>query len=490
MALNGAFNLPTEIWCNIFWYLDKTSKKNSTATCQFWYEVIRNDRKLSGYIALDLEKWPDLDINSILGGKWPALEILEFKYLLHQQNPGYEKERQVQSGPTSIPKMKKMLKGINFKQCPKLEKIIWNVSLDFWDLYHRQHSKPITCKLYCDCKRSKDTLYGTWSKPNEGENNIYVEQVTFHPKTKLSSLGFEHVTSLMLCPVSNSYRDGQGCRFVITKRFQSIAGSFINLKTLHLHLVYDIEEEFIENTIAPMIQACSLENVNLDYGHGDRKSIQSLPLLIKLINENCKELINFTYLDQNDFLGMDPAIFPKMENFKCFQTIQTLRLEMPFTRINLERFCALKNITTLVIRNLEGSNSGLGSNSHGVWPTDMIKIGQNFTKLEQVTIDFNRYDLPFRTKQCPKSPAFRQIWGDTYRVPLSFAELAKILDNNFQPKTEAEIIVHPKDWKTKTFIHIIKRPFQKTAVKELERKRKEDDSDSDESDWETDDNSD
>ena len=97
------------------------------------------------------------------------------------------------------------------------------------------------------------------------------------------------MTSLMLCPVSNSYREGQGCRFVITKRFQSIAGSFINLKTLHLHLVYDIEEEFIENAIAPMIQACSLENVNLDYEHGDRKSIQSLPLLIKLINENCKE---------------------------------------------------------------------------------------------------------------------------------------------------------------------------------------------------------
>ena len=82
MALNGAFNLPTEIWCNIFWYVDKTSRKNATATCQFWYEIIRNDRKLSGYIALDLEKYPDLDINSIfLAGKWPALETLEFKYL-------------------------------------------------------------------------------------------------------------------------------------------------------------------------------------------------------------------------------------------------------------------------------------------------------------------------------------------------------------------------------------------------------------------------
>ena len=486
MALNGAFNLPTEIWCNIFWYLDKTSKKNSTATCQFWYEVIRNDRKLSGYIALDLEKWPDLDINSILGGKWPALETLEFKYLVHQQNPGYEKEQQLQIGPNSIPKMKTTLKGINFKQCAKLEKIVWNVFLNFWDLYHRQHSKPITCKLYCDCKRSKDNLYGTWSKPNEGENGAFVRQVTFHPKMKLSSLGFQHVTSLMLMPISNAYqRSNLG--FIITKRFQSIAGSFINLKTLHLDMFYDIEEEYIENAIAPMIKASSLENVILEYQHADSKPIQSLPLLIKLINENCKELINFTYLDKNDFLGMDPAIFPQMEDLKCFQTIKNLILEMPFTMINLERFCALKNITTLIIRNLEGSNSGMGSNSHGVWATDMIKIGQNFTKLEQFTIDFNHYDLPFRTKQCPKSPAFRQIWGDTYRVPLSLAELAKILYNNFQPKTEAEIIVHPKDWKTKTFIHIIKRPFQKTAVR---RERREDDSDSDESDWETDDSSD
>ena len=78
----------------------------------------------------------------------------------------------------------------------------------------------------------------------------------------------------------------------------------------------------------------------------------------------------------------------------------------------------------------------------------------------------------------------------TVHIPLGYAELAKILDDNFQPKTEAEIIIHPKEWKNKTFTHIIKRPFQKTAVKELERKRKEDCSDSDESDWETDDNSD
>ena len=118
MAINGRFNLPTEIWCNIFWYVDKTSKKNATATCQFWYEVIRNDRKLSGYVALDLEKYPDLDINSFLGGKWPALETLEFKYLRHQESPGSDKIRQIQFGPNSIPKMKNVIKGINFKQCP------------------------------------------------------------------------------------------------------------------------------------------------------------------------------------------------------------------------------------------------------------------------------------------------------------------------------------------------------------------------------------
>ena len=471
MALNGAFNLPTEIWCNIFWYLDKTSKKNSTATCQFWYEVIRNDRKLSGYISLDLEKWPDLNINSILGGKWPALETLEFKYLLHQQNPGYEKERQVQSGPKSIPKMKNVLKGINFKQCPKLEKIIWNVRLDFWELYHRQRRKSIN-----------------WINQG-GKNGIFVRQVTFHPKTNLSSLGFEHITSLMLMPVSNAYQGSNHLGFVITKRFQSIAGCFINLKNLHLYLCYDIEEIVIENAIAPMIEASSLENVILEYEHLDGKSVQSVPLLIKLINDKGKKLKNFTYLNGHEFSFMDPAIIPNMENFECFQTIKNLRLKMPFTTINLERFCALKNITTLIIRNLDDSNVSSGSN--GVSVSDQIKIGRNFTKLEQFTIDFKQHDVPFTTK--PSVTHLQKIWGDTYRVPLSFAELAKILDNNFQPKTEAEIIVHPKDWKINNLTHIIKRPYQKTAIKELgrkSRKRKADDSDSNESDWETDDSSD
>ena len=183
---------------------------------------------------------------------------------------------------------------------------------------------------------------------------------------KLSSLGFQHVTSLMLMPISNAYQRSD-LGFIITKRFQSIAGSFINLKTLHLEMFYDIEDEYIENAIAPMIKACSLENVILEYQHANSKPIQSLPLLIKLINENCKELINFTYLNKNDFLRIDPAIFPKMENFKCFQTIKNLILEMPFTMINLERFCALKNITKLIIRNLDSSNGGMGSNSDGVW---------------------------------------------------------------------------------------------------------------------------
>ena len=327
-------------------------------------------------------------------------------------------------------------------------------------------------------------MVSTWSKPNEGENRIYVRQVTFHPKTKLSSLGLEHVTSLLLSPISNTYQDP--LRFIITKRFQAIAGKLINLKTLHLWMVYEIEQEFIENTIAPMIEACSLENVILEYEGLDDKSVQSLPVLIKLLNDNCKELINFTYLNRKEYWFMDPAIIPNMENFKCFQTIKNLRLRMSFTTINLERFCDLKNITRLTIRNLDESNVGWGPNGVGV--SDMIKIGQNFTKLEHFTIDFRQYDVPFTTQPCVTE--FQKIWGDTYRIPLGYAELAKILDDNFQPKTEAEIIIHPKEWKNKTFTHIIKRPFQKTAVKELERKRKEDCSDSDESDWETDDNSD
>ena len=45
--------LPREILRIIFLYLDKKSVRNATATCKFWFDLIRSDSKLSGYIYLE-----------------------------------------------------------------------------------------------------------------------------------------------------------------------------------------------------------------------------------------------------------------------------------------------------------------------------------------------------------------------------------------------------------------------------------------------------
>ena len=45
--------LPREILRIIFLYLDKKSVRNATATCKFWFDLIRSDSKLSGYICLE-----------------------------------------------------------------------------------------------------------------------------------------------------------------------------------------------------------------------------------------------------------------------------------------------------------------------------------------------------------------------------------------------------------------------------------------------------
>ena len=45
--------LPREILCIIFSYLDKKSVRNATKTCALWFQLIRRDINLSGYISLE-----------------------------------------------------------------------------------------------------------------------------------------------------------------------------------------------------------------------------------------------------------------------------------------------------------------------------------------------------------------------------------------------------------------------------------------------------
>ena len=76
------FNLPNEIWCQIFSYLPLEPKKNATATCKLWYRLIREDPKLSGHILISRHNMETaLDTLQWNWSNWPALKTLELNKL-------------------------------------------------------------------------------------------------------------------------------------------------------------------------------------------------------------------------------------------------------------------------------------------------------------------------------------------------------------------------------------------------------------------------
>ena len=76
------FDLPNEIWCQIFSYLPLEPKKNVTATCKLWYRLIREDPKFSGHILISWHNMKTaLDTLQWNWSNWPALKTLELNKL-------------------------------------------------------------------------------------------------------------------------------------------------------------------------------------------------------------------------------------------------------------------------------------------------------------------------------------------------------------------------------------------------------------------------
>ena len=151
--------LPREILCIIFSYLDKKSVQSATATCKLWFELIRNDSNLSSHVCFKAIKLQEFDKRiqdlEISAARWPVLKTI--KFCGH-----YPYFSVVEKLVKHTPKL------VNSEDCPPLEKIIVSVS-------------------YC-LERFFPHL------PFVGT----IEEFTFNPKDKITSLQLEHITSLGL----------------------------------------------------------------------------------------------------------------------------------------------------------------------------------------------------------------------------------------------------------------------------------------------------
>ena len=101
--------LPSELLYMIFSCLDKESRKSATATCQLWFDMIRNSN-LSNYICyMDNFKKLQLRIENLEWDwkRWPALKTFEIE------------EKRLNEKKDLLNDL-----SIDFKQCPSLEIVV------------------------------------------------------------------------------------------------------------------------------------------------------------------------------------------------------------------------------------------------------------------------------------------------------------------------------------------------------------------------------
>ena len=122
--------LPSEILTIIFSFLDKKSRKSATATCQLWFNVIRNSNSYSHiyykrYFQELLQRIKNLEWD---WKRWPALKTFELE--------GY-----------SLKNHRLNDLSIVFKKCPNLEIVIFDVYIDIADLFPNCPRNAIIDKL-------------------------------------------------------------------------------------------------------------------------------------------------------------------------------------------------------------------------------------------------------------------------------------------------------------------------------------------------------
>ena len=99
MSTNVIPRFPSQIWLQIFSYLDKDSRNFAALTCQNWRHLIRNDPHLSAHLFIDLDKsnfmewkgqtwsWKYEELNNQVLETFSSVQSLKFKSKHWDKNP-------------------------------------------------------------------------------------------------------------------------------------------------------------------------------------------------------------------------------------------------------------------------------------------------------------------------------------------------------------------------------------------------------------------
>ena len=154
-------NLPSEILCIIFSYLDIKARKSATSTCKCWLDVIRSDSNFSNHICYK-RTFEELQrrIKNLEWDwkRWPALKTIELP------NAGY-----------SVKKDQRNDLPIDFKQCPTLEIVIFAANIDIAHLIPK-------------CPQNVATV----------GSGPMITKLAFNPQLDIAQVGVDHIWSLKI----------------------------------------------------------------------------------------------------------------------------------------------------------------------------------------------------------------------------------------------------------------------------------------------------
>ena len=291
-------NLPREVLCIIFSYMDKTSMQNSTATCKLWFELIRGNPNLSSHIYFKIVKLQefdqriqDLNLTGARGwrARWPVLKAVEF----HGPFPySYVSEKIAL----------RSRKLVNSKECPTLEKIIINAS------YGLTRTFPQYSHL----------LSGS------------IKELTFNLKDDLKSIQVERVTKLSLILDLKPHEFQEIQERTLTNGLKLIGSTAYNLKEIYIKFVscFDTEKtkEDFQKSFRQMLEHLkkSLQKVQIEV-----KNLDHINTLFPYLEELTDLYVKDTDLDEFQiFLSFHgPKFRLRFKNLRKFHIDVNLSLD-------------------------------------------------------------------------------------------------------------------------------------------------------------------
>ena len=281
-------NLPNEIWCNVFSFLDEKSVKSANLTCKSWFELIRNDPTFSKSVCLKDHSLKEfltrIEKLEWIWKNWPVLKTLELHSVTFDQKPKSPKEAM------------DLRKQINFKECPSLEKVVFSVHFDLADFTDLTENGSLSCHRHVG----------------------KVHKMSFNPKVEEHTFGIENIHSMSIELSGIAFEDFTVENFCDTLKF--VAKKAKNIEDLKVDSKWfrheALQEEKIENAFQNLLKMLrnSLKSVTVPSG-GHMMIPQHF---LRPLSENCSNMNSLTLFSEHAhlFIESSPACYKTFQEFK------------------------------------------------------------------------------------------------------------------------------------------------------------------------------